>query len=205
MYSARIVKERSYSCLLQLSNTMPHICTFCSVSLDWNTFRVSKRPSGISYLWTLVYYTMHQTSAALLNLQCQVLQNIHLTEIAICDSLWHRHCILFPTFDDLQSIQILTCIHPGKKHSSLGKGSTEWFIVMNSYPTAECDHQIQQSNFLSNFPSNNATELNSSNSGNLKKQSHTLSIGWHQPNSSTQIVAPEPLQPNKATLLMSTK
>jgi len=45
-------------------------------------------------------------SAALLNLQCQVLQNFHLTEIAISDGLWHRHCILFPAFDDLNSMQI---------------------------------------------------------------------------------------------------
>jgi len=41
--------------------------------------------------------------------------------------------------------------------------------VVNSYQTAECDYQIQQSNFHFNFPSNNATELNSSNSGNLTK------------------------------------
>jgi len=49
---------------------------------------------------------MHQTSAVLLNLQCQVLQNFHLTDIAIRGSLWHRHGILFPTFDDRKSIQI---------------------------------------------------------------------------------------------------
>jgi len=173
MYSAHIVKERSYSCLPQLSNTMPLRTVTSAPSAQYPLTEtcsyVSKCPSGISYLWTLVYYTMHQTSAALLNLQCQVLQNIHLTEIAICDSLWHQHCILFPTFDDLQSKQILICIYPGKKHSWLEKGSTEWFTVVNSYQTAECDYQIQQSNFHFNFPSNNATELNSSNSGNLTK------------------------------------
>jgi hypothetical protein len=50
---------------------------------------VSKCPAGISYLRIQVYYTVHQTSAALLNLQCQVLQNFHLTQIlqyvAACD------------------------------------------------------------------------------------------------------------------------
>jgi len=40
---------------------------------------------------------------------------------------------------------------------------------VNSYPAAECDYQIQQSNFYFNFPSNNVIELNSSNSGNLTK------------------------------------
>jgi len=105
-------------------------------------FYVSKCSARISYLGTLVYYTTHQTSAALLNLQCQVLQNFHLMDIAICGSLCHRHGILFPTFDDRKSIQILISIYPGKKHSWLQKGSTEWFIVANSYPTAECNYKI---------------------------------------------------------------
>ena len=51
-----------------------------------------------------------------------------------------------------------------------------------------------------------ARELNYSNSGNQKKKNiHTLATGWQQPNDSIQIVAPEPLQPNKATWLMSTQ
>jgi len=37
------------------------------------------------------------------------------------------------------------------------------------------------------------------------KNIHTLETGWQQPSNSIQIVAPEPLQPNKATWLMSTK
>jgi len=49
---------------------------------------------------------MHQTSAALLNLQYKVLQNFHLSDIAIHGSLWHQNGMLFPTFDDRKSIQI---------------------------------------------------------------------------------------------------
>jgi len=78
---------------------------------------VSKCPAGISCLWKLVHYITQQTSAALLNLQCQVLQNFHLTEIALLDSLWHQHCILFPTFDDLTSTQTQICTYRGKEHS----------------------------------------------------------------------------------------
>jgi len=55
---------------------------------------------------------MHQISAAQLNLQRQVLQYIHLTEIAICDSLWYWQCTSFATSDHLQSIQILIHIYP---------------------------------------------------------------------------------------------
>jgi len=67
---------------------------------------VSKCPAGVSYLGILVYYTLHQTSAALQNVQYQVLQNFNLTDIAICGSSLHRHGILFPTFDDHKSIEI---------------------------------------------------------------------------------------------------
>jgi len=35
------------------------------------------------------------------------------------------------------------CIYPGKKNNWLEMGSAEWFIVVNSYQTAECDYQIQ--------------------------------------------------------------
>ena len=114
-----IAKGRSYSCLLQLSNIMPLKTVPCAPSVQYplpeTCSCVSKCPAGISYLRTLVY----QTSAVLLDPQCQVLRNFHLTEIAIHDSLWHWHCILFPTFYDLKSIQIKICIYPGKKHSWL--------------------------------------------------------------------------------------
>jgi len=121
MYSPHIAKERSYSCLLHLSNIIPPRTVTSAPSVKYPLSEtcsyVSKCPAGISYLWKLVHYITHQTSAALLNLQCQVLQNFHLIEIAICDSLWHRQCVLFPTFDDLKSIQIQICIYPGKEHS----------------------------------------------------------------------------------------
>ena len=139
MYSPHIAKERSYSCLLQLSNNMPLRTVTSAPSVQYPLSKtcscVSKWPAAISHLWTLVYYTMHQTSAALLNLQCQVLKNLYLTETAIHDSLWHWHCNLFPTFDDLESIHILICNYPGKKNSQLEKSRIEWFIVVNSYPT----------------------------------------------------------------------
>ena len=164
MYSPHIAKERSYSCLLQLSNIMPLKTAPCAPSVQYPLSEtcsyVSKCPAGISYLRTLVY----QTSEALLDPQCQVLRNFHLTEVAI-----HAHCILFPTFYDLKSIQIIICIYPGKKHSWLEKGSTEWFTVVNSYPTEERDYQIQQSNFHFHFPSNDGDRINYSNSGNLAK------------------------------------
>ena len=83
---------------------------------------------------------MHQTSAALIDPQCQVLWTFHLTDIAIRDSLY-QHCILFLISDNLKITQILICIYPGKKHSWLEKGSREWFTVVNSYPTEECDYQ----------------------------------------------------------------
>jgi len=146
MYSPHIAKERSHSCLFQLSNIMPirtgYICTICSVSLFWNMFLCVKMSSrNIIPLNTGVLHHA-PTSAALLNLQCQVLQNFHLTDIAIHGSLWHRHGILFPIFDEFKIIQILIRIYPGKKHSWLAKGNTKWSIVVNSYPSAECDYQI---------------------------------------------------------------
>jgi len=150
---------------------------------------------------------MHQTSAALLNLQYQVLKNFHLTDIAVCNNLWYRHCILFPAFDDLKSIQIYTYtyIYSGKKHSWLERGSTEWFIVLNSYPAAECDYQIQQSNFYFNFPSNDGARIKLFKQWQPNRNIYTLATGWQQPNNRIQTVAPEPLQPNKGTCLMSTK
>jgi len=92
MYSPHIAKERCYSYLLQLTNIMA-LRTVTSAPYVQYPFSetcsyVSKCPAGISYLWTLVYYTMDQTSAALLNLHCQVLQNFHLTDTAIQGSLW---------------------------------------------------------------------------------------------------------------------
>jgi len=38
-------------------------------------------------------------------------------------------------------IIIIIIIYPGKKHSWLEKGSREWFTVVNSYPTEDCDYQ----------------------------------------------------------------
>jgi len=91
MYSPHTAKEKSYSCLRQLSNIMPLRTVTSAPSVQYPLSEtcsyVSKRPAGISYPGTLVYYAMHQTSAALLNLQCEVLQNFHLTEISIRDSL----------------------------------------------------------------------------------------------------------------------
>ena len=85
--------------LLQLSNIMPIKTVPCAPSVQYplpeTCSYVSKCPAGISYLRTLVYNTMHQTSAALINPQCQVLWTFHLKDIAIHDSLWHRRCILF--------------------------------------------------------------------------------------------------------------
>ena len=92
-----------------------------------------------------------------------------------------------------------------KKHSWLEKGSTEWFIVVNFYPTAECDYQIQQSNFYINFPSNDGDRIKLFKQRQPNKNIHTLAIRWQQPNDSIHIVTPVPLQPNKATWLMSTK
>jgi len=99
MYSPHTAKERSYSCLLQLSNIMPLRTVTSAPSVQYpfseTCSYVSKCPAGISYLWTLVYYTMHHTWAALLNLQCKVLQNFHLTDIAIHGSLWHQNGTIF--------------------------------------------------------------------------------------------------------------
>ena len=99
-----IAKERSYSCLLQLSNIIPlrtvtsapyvqyHFSETCSC--------VSKCPAGISYLWTVVYYTMHQTSAALLNLQCHVTKfppHRYCCTWQLVTSAWHTFsCIWWP-------------------------------------------------------------------------------------------------------------
>jgi len=151
MYSPHTHKERSYSCLLQLSNNMPLrtviSAPYVQYSFSETCSYVSKCPAGISYLRILVYYTLHQTSAALQNVQCQVLKNFHLTDIAIWGSSIHRHGTLLPTFDDLKSIQIKICFYPGKTHGWLEKDSTEWFIVVNSYPKAECDYQIHAPHF----------------------------------------------------------
>jgi len=110
MYSPHIHKERSYSCLLQLSNIMPlravTSAPYVQYSFPETCTYVPKCPAGISYLGILVYYTLHQTSAALQNVQYQVLHNFHLTDIAIWGSSLHRHGILLPTFDDHKSIQI---------------------------------------------------------------------------------------------------
>ena len=77
--------------------------------------------------------------------------------------------------------------------------------MVNSYPAAECDYQIQQSSFYFNFPSNDGDGIKLFKQCQPKKNIQTLAIGWQQPNDSIQIVAPEPLQPYKATWLMSTK
>ena len=50
-----------------------------------------------------------------------------------------------------------------------------------------------------------AMELNYSNSDNLTKTLTHWELDDSNKNDSIQVVAPEPLQPNKATLLMSTK
>ena len=84
-------------------------------------------------------------------------------------------------------------------------GSTEWHIVVNSYQTAEGDYQIQQSNVYFHFLLNDGNRMKLFKQWQPNKNIHTQAIGWQQPNDSTQIVAPEPLQPNKATWLMSTK
>jgi len=89
-------------------------------------------------------------------------------------------------------------------HSWPERGSTEWFIVVNSYPTAECDYQIEQSNFYINFPSNDGDRIKLLEQWQPNINTDTLAIGWQQPNKSIQIVATVPLQPNKATWLMST-
>jgi len=81
-------------------------------------------------------------------------------------------------------------------------GSAEWFIVVNSYQTADGDYQIQQCNFHFNFPSNDSDWIKLFKQWQPNK--NTLEIGWQQPNDIIQIVTPEPLQPNKATGL-STK
>jgi len=51
------------------------------------------------------------------------------------------------------------CIYPGKKHNWLEMGSTEWFIVVNSYPTAESDYQIQQCNVYFNILLNDGDRI----------------------------------------------
>jgi len=71
--------------------------------------------------------------------------------------------------------------------------------VVNSYPAAECDYQIQQSNFYFNFLSNDGNKIKLFKQWQPNKNIHPLAIEWQQPNNSIQIVAPEPLQPNKAT------
>ena len=70
---------------------------------------------------------------------------------------------------------------------------------------AECDYQTQQSNFYSNFTSNDDGRIKLFKQWQPNKNTDTLAVGWWQPNDSIRIMAPEPLQPNKATWLMSTK
>ena len=77
--------------------------------------------------------------------------------------------------------------------------------MVYSYPTAECDYQIQQSNFYFNFPSNDGDRIELFKQWQPNKNIDTLAIGWQQPNDSIQTVAPELLQPNEATRLMSAK
>ena len=76
---------------------------------------------------------------------------------------------------------------------------------MCSYRTAECDYQIQQSNFYFNFPSNDGNRTKLFKQWQPNKHIHRLAIGRQQPNESIQIAAPESLQPNQVTGLMSTK
>ncbi len=71
--------------------------------------------------------------------------------------------------------------------------------MVNSYPTAECNYHIQQSNFYFNFPLNDGDRIKPFKQWQPNKNIDTLATGRQQPNSSIQIVAPEPLQPNKAT------
>jgi len=75
-----------------------------------------------------------------------------------------------------------------KKHSWLEKGSTEWFIVVNSYPSAECDYKIQQSNFYFNFPSNNGNRITLFKQWQPNENIHTLTTGWQQPNTATWLM-----------------
>jgi len=59
----------------------------------------------------------------------------------------------------------------------LEKGSTELFVVVNSYPTAECDYQIQQSNLYCNFPSNDGDRIKLCKRWQPNKKIHILAIG----------------------------
>jgi hypothetical protein len=47
--------------------------------------------------------------------------------------------------------------------------------VVNSYPTAECDHQIQQPIFYFNFPSNDGDRINPLNA-ELNPICHLLAL-----------------------------
>ena len=77
--------------------------------------------------------------------------------------------------------------------------------MVNSYPTAECDYQIQEPNFYFNFPSNDDDRIKLFKQWQPNKNIDTLATGWQQSNICIQTVAPEPLQPNKATWLKSTQ
>jgi len=50
---------------------------------------------------------------------------------------------------------------------------------MNSYPTAKCDYQIQQSNLYFNFPSNDGDKIKLFKQRQPNKNIHTLATGWH--------------------------
>jgi len=107
MYSPHRAKERNYSCLLHLSNIMPLSTVTAAPSVQYpfseTCSYVSKCPEEYhtSEHWCITPCIKHQQ----LFLQCPVLQNFHLTEIAIHDSLWYRHCNLFFIFDDHKSTQ----------------------------------------------------------------------------------------------------
>jgi len=49
--------------------------------------------------------------------------------------------------------------------------------VVNSYPTAECGYQIEQSNFYFNFPSNDSDRIKPFKQWQPNKNIHTLAIG----------------------------
>jgi len=100
MYSPHIPKERSYSCLLQLSNIMPLTVTsapYVQYSFSETCSYVSKCPAGISYLRIMVYYTLHQTSAALQNVVSTVTKfppHKYCCMRQLITSAWHT----LPTF-----------------------------------------------------------------------------------------------------------
>jgi len=68
---------------------------------------------------------------------------------------------------------------------------------VNSYPTAEFDYPIQQSNFYFNIPSNDGNRIKLLKLWKSNKNMGTLAIGRQQPNDNIQIVTLELLQSNK--------